>query len=65
MALMMTATSPLGLQRAGFFVEMTGFDSHGNVNKLPKKMKEIDVDMDLYCKLQGNRQALSFQHREF
>ena len=43
---------------------LIGVEDQTEFNDYTEKMKEIDVDMDLYSKLQGNRQALSFQHIE-
>ena len=40
---------------------LIGVEDQTEFNDYTEKMKEIDVDMDLYSKLQGNRQATSFQ----
>ena len=40
---------------------LIGVEDQTEFNDYTEKMKEIDVDMDLYSKLQGNRQAISFQ----
>ena len=38
---------------------LIGVEDQTEFNDYTEKMKEIDVDMDLYSKLQGNRQATS------
>ena len=38
---------------------LIGVEDQTEFNDYTEKMKEIDVDMDLYSKLQGNRQAAS------
>ena len=43
---------------------LIGVEDQTEFDDYTEKIKEIDVDMDLYSKLQGNRQAKSFQLRE-
>ena len=44
---------------------LIGVEDQTEFNDYTEKIKEIDVDMDLYSKLQGNRQAKTFQFIEF
>ena len=41
---------------------LIGVEDQTEFNDYTEKIKEIDVDMDLYSKLQGNRQVKLFQH---
>ena len=40
---------------------LIGVEDQTEFNDYTEKMKEIDVDMDLYSKLQGNRQAMQIR----